>query len=121
MNPMQHPERPLTPTEPTAIQPDASDRKQAREELAELVSAGKDVGGIDLEACLELEMIADEDEFIADLTALLGSLYGNGGDQTSCASFWCRCLAYVERIAAKHIADDDVMDRAIATLNERDE
>ena len=117
MNPMQHPERPLTPTEPTELQPDASDLKQAREELAELVSAGKDVGGIDLEACLELEMIADEDEFIADLTALLGSPYQDMGNA---ASFWLRCVAYVERIAAKHIADDDVMDRAIANLNERD-
>ena len=118
MNPMQHPERPLTPTEPTELQPDASDLEQAREELAELVSAGKDVGGIDLEACLELEMIADEDEFIADLTALLGSPYQDMGNA---ASFWLRCVAYVERIAAKHIDEQDVMDRAIATLNERDE
>ena len=117
MNPMQHPERPLTPAEPREVQPDASDLKQAREELAELVSAGKRVGKIDIEAALEAEMDADYRAFLGDLTTLFLELpkpYGT-------AAFWCKCNNYVERIAAKHISDDDVMDRAIANLNERDE
>ena len=109
------PERSLDQPEPTEIQPDASDLKQAREELAELVSAGKRVGKIDIEAALEAEMDADYRVFLSDLTVLLGGLY----QDYSCASaHWLRCVAYVERIAAKHIAEQDVMDRAIRNLNE---
>ena len=111
------PERDLNPPDDVGFEPTDADLKQAREELAEQVSAGKKVGRIDLEAALDAEMNADERVFLADLTTLLGGLY----QDYSCASaHWLRCVAYVERIAARHIADDDVMDRAIANLNERD-
>ena len=96
MNPMQHPERPLTPTEPTEIQPDEADLRQAREELAERVSAGKRVGKIDIEAALEAEMDADSRVFLGDLTMLLAEMCIHNGSY--------RCVAYVERIAARHIA-----------------
>ena len=111
------PERSLDQPEPTEIQPDESDLRQAREELAERVSAGKRVGKIDLYACLENELDADSVVFLEDIATLLGSMYKDYG---SGAAFWCRACAYVERIAARHIADDDVLDRAVQTLNERD-
>ena len=118
MNPMQHPERPLTPPEPCEVQPNASDLKQAREELAEQVSAGKKVGRIDLEAALDAEMNADERVFLADLTVLFGSI---GMRPHTMQSYYCDSLAYIERIAAKHIADEDVREYAIDKMNERDE
>ena len=119
MNPMQHPERSLTPPEPQGIEPDESDLKEARGELAKLVSAGKTVGRVDLAYCIEAENNADSVSFEADVCTLL--LLSICKDNGSCAAFWLRAVAYVERIAAKHLSDDDVLDRAVANLNERDE
>ena len=108
------PERSLDQPEPDGIEPTEADLKEARGELAERVSAGERVGSIDLEACLECELNADERVFLSDLTVLLGGLY----QDYSCASaHWLRCVAYVERIAAKHIAEQDVIDAAWDKLN----
>ena len=118
MNPMQHPERPLSPPDDVGFEPDESDLKEARGELAKLVSAGKTVGRVDLAYCIEAENNADSVSFEADVCTLLLSIYKDNG---SCAAFWLRAVPYVERIAAKHIADEDVREYAIDKMNERDE
>ena len=118
MNPMQHPERPLSPPDDQGFEPDESDLKQARGELAERIAGGEKVGKLDLEACLEAENEADSVAFVGDLATLFAKLYYPPGGTSS---FWCAADRYVERIAAKHIADEDVREYAISKQLEADE
>ena len=111
------PERDLNPPDDQGFEPDESDLKQARGELAERIAGGEKVGKLDLEACLEAENEADSVAFVGDIATLFAKLYAPYGT----SSFWCACDRYIERIAAKHISDEDVMDRAVQNLNENAE
>ncbi len=115
-SPMQLPERPLSPPD-DGPEPTEADLREAREELAERIAGGEKAAGLDLEACLELELNADERVFMGDIAALFRGMYSN---TYGTAAFWCACADYAQRIAAKHLSDDAVYEWACEKMDEAD-
>ncbi len=95
-------------------QPDASDLKQAREDLAEQIIAGKTVAGLDIARLFDLEIDErNSSELAEEFASVFGSVWKDHGLSPS---YWLRCNEYLTKLAAKHLSEQAVLDRAMENM-----